>query len=118
MKSTIAAAAILARLAATAPAPAPQAFDFAAVLDAPAPSVTGPPVGAVSQSVISTLNTASFASSVSAQLSVATASVTGQAASAASTSDPTATGISKRAVTVCMKLPSRRYQVHTNHRTG
>ena len=106
MKSTFAAAAILARLAVAAPAPAPQAFDFAAVLDAPVLSVTGPPVGAVSQAV-STLNTASFASSVSAQLSVVTASVTGQAASDASTAQPTATAMSKRGETVCMSLPSR-----------
>lgn len=103
MKSTFAAAAVLARLAVAAPAPAPQAFDFAAVLDAPAVSVTGPPVGAVSQAV-STLNTASFASSVAAQLSVATASVTGQAASAAATSAPTATANAKRGVTVCMSF--------------
>ncbi|KAK3634805.1 hypothetical protein LTR56_015086 [Elasticomyces elasticus] len=98
MRSNMIMAAAIARIAAAAPAPAPQNFDFAMVEEAPAPSVTGPPINAVGDPTSTfSVNTASIAASVAAQVTtVATASVTGASASAASTQEPTATALAKR----------------------
>ncbi|KAK3110747.1 hypothetical protein LTR53_014658 [Teratosphaeriaceae sp. CCFEE 6253] len=96
MRSNILLAAAIARLAAAAPTP--QQFDFAAVLEAPSPSATGPPL-AVAADPTSTysVDTAEIAASVSAMVTtVATASITGASASEASTQEPSATAVVKR----------------------
>ncbi|KAK1068706.1 hypothetical protein LTR74_005364 [Friedmanniomyces endolithicus] len=96
MRSAIFAAVAIARLAAAAPTP--QQFDFAAVLDAPSPSATGPPLTVVANATSTfSVDTASIAASVSAEITtVATASITGASASAASTQEPSSTGLAKR----------------------
>ncbi|TKA40929.1 hypothetical protein B0A54_07841 [Friedmanniomyces endolithicus] len=96
MRSAIFAAVAIARLAAAAPTP--QQFDFAAVLDAPSPSATGPPLTVVANATsVFSVDTASIAASVSAEVTtVATASITGASASAASTQEPSSTGLAKR----------------------
>lgn len=96
MRSNIALAAVLARIAAAAPAP--QQFDFAAILNAPSPTATGPPVSAVAAtSTTFTVDIGSIAASISeAVTTVATASITGSSASAASTQDPADSALDKR----------------------
>jgi hypothetical protein len=101
MRTTLVAAAALAQLAAAAPGVVKrQEFDFAAILNAPSPSNTAPPLTAVANTTTSsyTVDTASLASSISAAVTtVATASVTGTSASAASTQSPSdTTGVEKR----------------------
>ncbi|KAK5118848.1 hypothetical protein LTR62_000057 [Meristemomyces frigidus] len=96
MRSNIILAAAIARMASAAPAP--QMFDFAAVLEAPSPSVTGPPQTAVANATsIYSVDTASLASVISSQVtSAVTASITGASASAASTELPTSSALQKR----------------------
>ena len=96
MRSVFFAAVAIARMAAAAPTP--QQFDFAAVLDAPSPSATGPPLTVVANATSTfSVDTASIAASVSAEVTtVATASITGASASAASTQEPSSTGLAKR----------------------
>ncbi|KAK5114436.1 hypothetical protein LTR85_010259 [Meristemomyces frigidus] len=98
MRSNIILAAALARIAAAAPAPAPQQFDFDAILNAPSPTATVPPVIAVaSSSTTFSIDTASLAASIAAEITTAaTASITGASASAASTEEPTTTVLDKR----------------------
>ncbi|KAK5147225.1 hypothetical protein LTR04_000882 [Oleoguttula sp. CCFEE 6159] len=89
--------ALLSALAAiAAAAPAPQMLDFGAVLGAPAPSATGPPVGVSNDTAV--YNPASAAAAAtSAVVAVETASVTGAAASAAaSISAPARLKLAKR----------------------
>ncbi|KAK5001774.1 hypothetical protein LTR16_006791, partial [Cryomyces antarcticus] len=89
--------ALLSALAAiAAAAPAPQMLDFGAVLGAPAPSATGPPVGVSNDTAV--YNPASAAAAAtSAVVAVETASVTGAAASAAaSISAPAKLKLAKR----------------------
>lgn len=94
MRSNVIYAAALARIVVAAPAP--QQFDFAAVLTAAAPSVTAPPIGAVNQTTYS-VDTASIAASISSDVTTAaSASVTGSSASAAATESPSSTALDKR----------------------
>ena len=90
MKTGIIVAAALARLACA------QDFDFGAVLDAPAPAATEPPLVA-SNATTSAVDSAVVAASISADVIPTTASVTGASASAASTLEPPASGVDKRA---------------------
>lgn len=75
-------------IAALAGIAAAQDFDFDAVQNAPDPSLMGPPLTAVSATT-SSINTAVLAASISSDITtVATASITGTSASAASTEQP------------------------------
>jgi len=99
MKSTIAFAAVLARMASA------QDFNFAAVLAATSPSLTAPPLSANTNSTsIYSLATSSVAASISSAVVTgqATASVTGASASAASTQSPniTAAAANKRGLLI------------------
>ncbi|KAK5153598.1 hypothetical protein LTS14_007292 [Recurvomyces mirabilis] len=87
MRSNMIVAAAIARMAAAAPAP--QQFDFAAVLEAPSPSATGPPLTVIANATaVFSVDTASLAASISSDVtSAATASITGESASAASTQE-------------------------------
>ncbi|KXL51322.1 hypothetical protein M433DRAFT_102178 [Acidomyces richmondensis BFW] len=90
MKSNFLAAFALTQLASAVPSLRErQNFDLDAILNAPSPSATGPPMTAVanvSSTSFYSVNTASLAASVSSDVTgQATASVTGVAASAAGT---------------------------------
>lgn len=79
--------------------PAPQQFDLGEILAAPTLTVLGPEIGAINQTV--TINTSSQVASISAAVStVASAVVTGAAASNAANMNPTTTAAAnhKRAV--------------------
>jgi hypothetical protein len=97
MKTTFAVTAALVRLAAS------QSFDFNAILQAPSPSVTGPPLTAVGSQAVTFLTGSSLSASISSQLTVAAASVTGTSTVAVSTIKPTsstlATAVRRRQAT-------------------
>ncbi|KAH9839617.1 hypothetical protein Tdes44962_MAKER08072 [Teratosphaeria destructans] len=91
MKTTIVAAAAIVRLAVAGPAALlkRQQFDYDAVLNAPSPTATAPPIIPVNSTSSYSVDTASIAASISSGVTtVATASITGYSASAASTLDP------------------------------
>ena len=93
MKSNMIMAAALARIVAAAP----QQINVNAILNAPALATVGPPTTAAVSSSTYSLDTASLAASISAQVTtIATASITGASASAASTQDPSTTAVQQR----------------------
>jgi len=101
MRSNFVAAVALAQLASAAPGLLKrQNLDLGAILNAPPPSATGPPITAVanvSSTSVYSVNTASLAASISGDVtSQATASVTGAAASAGLTQNPSSSALDKR----------------------
>jgi len=91
-RSLLGAAALVGLAAAS---PAPQQLDLGAVLAAAPITVTGPPLSAITQSVV--INTAAQAASISAAVStVASAVITGAAASNAANMAPATTAVHKR----------------------
>jgi len=88
--------ALLAGLAAGAPAPVPQGINFDMVNNAPSPSVTGPPASAVTQDNV--YNTASAAAAATTAVTAAVTTITSSSAvvkrgygSSSSTSTPCTT---------------------------
>lgn len=81
MKNHLLLAAALARLSLA------QDFDFALLDAAPSPSATNPPLAAASETTVS-VDSAAVQASISQAVAPTTASVTGAAASAASTQEP------------------------------
>jgi len=91
-RNLISAAALIGLAAA---APSPQQLDLGEIFSAPAATLTGPALSAISQTVV--INTASQVASISSAVStIATASITGAAASNAANMAPTTTAAANK----------------------